>query len=287
LTAGYTLKDGMRKGLRSNFIASILGGLVVATAFLALGLTGQRSVRTVVDEAPLAAQPVPGAALGLTAHDIYLRDAPGVVYVRAVISRQVDNPFDPTPERLQSTATGAGFLVARDGLIITSFHVIDGADPQHGITIRFEDNTARTAAVVGEDQDDDLAVLKVPMGGLSGGIRPLELGNSATVRVGDPTLAIGNPFGLDRTLTGGIVSALQRRITTPAGLTIRNVIQTDAPVTPGSSGGPLIDADGRVIGVTSQIVTDDDDDGGDAGIAFAVPINTVKSLLRPGDITAS
>jgi S1-C subfamily serine protease len=107
-------------------------------------------------------------------------------------------------------------------------------------------------------------------------VDPLQLGDSSSVRVGDPTLAIGNPFGYDRTLTSGIVSALQRQIQAPSGFSINNVIQTDAPINPGNSGGPLLDADGRVIGINSQIAAHGN---ANVGIAFAVPINTAKSML--------
>src|SRR3954452_2944405 len=110
-------------------------------------------------------------------------------------------------------------------------------------------------------------------------LKPLELGNSKSVQVGDPTIAIGNPFGLDRTLTTGGVSALQRKITAPNGFTINNVIQTDAAINPGNSGGPLLDAAGRVIGINSQIETGGGGNG-NVGIGFAIPIDTVKQKLN-------
>ena len=111
-------------------------------------------------------------------------------------------------------------------------------------------------------------------------LKPLELGDSRTVQVGDPTVAIGNPFGLERTLTTGVVSALQRRLTAPSGFTIDNVIQTDAALNPGNSGGPLLDAGGRVIGINSQIATGGgDSSGGSVGIGFAVPVNTAKEVI--------
>ena len=131
------------------------------------------------------------------------------------------------------------------------------------------------ARVVGKDEYTDLALLKVDPDGLD--LQPLELGISTTVQVGDPTVAIGNPFGLDRTLTTGVVSALQRRITAPDGFSIENVIQTDAAINPGNSGGPLIDADGRVIGINSQIATAGAE--GSVGIGFAVPIDTAKAII--------
>jgi S1-C subfamily serine protease len=130
--------------------------------------------------------------------------------------------------------------------------------------------------VVGTDPSSDLALLKVEAP--SGELHPLKLGDSSQVEVGDPVVAIGNPFGLDRTLTTGVVSALQRQITAPNGFTIQHVIQTDAPINPGNSGGPLLDAAGRVIGINSQIITGGAGNG-NVGIGFAVPINTAKKLL--------
>ena len=134
------------------------------------------------------------------------------------------------------------------------------------------------AKPLGKDLDTDLALLRVDPDGLD--LKPLELGDSGTVQVGDPTVAIGNPFGLERTLTTGVVSALQRRLTAPSGFTIDNVIQTDAALNPGNSGGPLLDAAGRVIGINSQIATGGGDSaGGSIGIGFAVPVNTAKDVI--------
>jgi putative serine protease PepD len=199
------------------------------------------------------------------------------VFVRAQVITQVDNPFELFPQRQSTESTGSGFLIDHDGDILTNFHVIEGADRRTGVTVRFEDDIIRHAVVVGVDQDNDLAVLKADMRGLPS-VRPLSLGDSSSVRVGDPTLAIGNPFGLDRTLTSGIVSALQRQIQAPNGFSIDNVIQTDAPINPGNSGGPLLNAIGRVIGINSQIATGGSD--GSIGIAFAVPINTARPLVH-------
>jgi S1-C subfamily serine protease len=205
-----------------------------------------------------------------------VRDAPGVVFIRAREIDQVENPFDLFREQQSSVSTGSGFLIDRDGRILTNYHVIEGASRTAGITVQFEDGVSRRAAVVGQDPDDDLALLRVDTDGLPT-VRPLVLGDSTTVQVGDPTLAIGNPFGLDRTLTSGIVSALQRQIRAPNGFSIDNVIQTDTPTNPGNSGGPLLDATGRVIGINSQIATAGGN--GSSGIAFAVPINTAKAFL--------
>ncbi len=244
----------MKKLLRSPLVAAVLGGLVVALVFLALGVTGRRTTETIVEQAPVAAQPASSGTSTLTPHEIYVRDAPGVVFVRAQVNDQVETPFDLYGQQQSGSSTGSGFLIDRLGHVLTAYHVIQGADRSTGVTLQFGNGVTRTAAVAGEDPDDDLAVLKVDLRGLPR-MQPLPLGDSTTVRVGDPTLAIGNPFGLDRTLTSGIISSLQRQIEAPDGFTIDNVIQTDAPINPGNSGGPLLDAAGRVIGINSQIAT--------------------------------
>jgi S1-C subfamily serine protease len=151
--------------------------------------------------------------------------------------------------------------------------VIEGAS---NVTVAFDDNKTSDAKVVGKDEDDDIALLKVDPKSVH--LQPLSLGSAKSVQVGDPTIAIGNPFGLDRTLTTGVVSALQRQISAPNGFSITDVIQTDAPINPGNSGGPLIDATGRVIGINSQIATGGTSQGS-VGIGFAVPIDTVKRVM--------
>jgi S1-C subfamily serine protease len=266
----------MSRLVRSQFVSALVGGATVAVVFLATGVTGRRSTRTVVEQGPVAAAPASDRE-GLTPHDIYVRDAPGVVFVRAESIQNVDgiDPFDLYPQQQRSEATGSGFLIEAGShrYILTNDHVIAGAQT---ITVQFEDSVTRDAKVVGRSPDNDLALLQADLTGVSA--RPLALGDSATVQVGDPTLAIGNPFGLDRTLTSGIVSALQRQIQAPNGFSIDNVIQTDAPINPGNSGGPLIDAAGRVIGINSQIATGTGGNGS-VGIGFAVPIDTAKEFL--------
>jgi S1-C subfamily serine protease len=259
--------------IRSPFVSALLGGVLVAVVVVALGIAGEGSTKTVVGQAPISTGRASSSTASLTPHDIYARDAPGVVYVRALVVQTVENPFDLTPQQQSSESRGSGFLIDRSGRILTNFHVVDGAQR---ITVQFEDRVVRAAKVVGQDANNDLALLKVNLGGLQ--VLPLKLGDSSSVQVGDPTLAIGNPFGLDRTLTSGIVSALQRQIQAPNGFSIDNVIQTDAPINPGNSGGPLIDAAGRVIGINSQIATGGTGRGS-VGIAFAVPINTAQHLL--------
>jgi S1-C subfamily serine protease len=268
----------MRSLLRSPFIAALLGGVVVAVALLAAGVVGgTTTTKTVIQQSPVAtSKPASsGSSEGaLTAHDIYERDAPGVVFIRSRIVQDVASPFDfGQPQQQQSEATGTGFVIDKQGDILTNYHVIAGAS---SVSVGFDDNTTVEAKVLGQDAQNDLALLHV--GVSADKLTPLQLGDSSSVQVGDPVLAIGNPFGLDRTLTTGVVSALQREIQAPNGFAIQHVIQTDAPINPGNSGGPLLDAAGRVIGINSQIETGGSGNG-NIGIGFAVPINTAKRLL--------
>jgi len=263
----------MRRILSSQFFAALVGGAIVAAAMLIAGV-GNTTNRTVVEPTAL------GADTGATTSgqppwgEIYQHDAPGVVYVTATVVQQTYSPFDLFPSTTQGTDTGSGFVINRDGVILTNNHVIAGAVK---ITVAFADNQTVTARVIGKDPDDDLALLKVNPDGLH--LVPLPLGNSDTVQVGDPTAAIGNPFGLPRSLTTGVVSALQREIQAPNSFEIDNVIQTDAPINPGNSGGPLLNAQGQVIGINSQIETGGGSGGGSVGIGFAIPINTAEAVI--------
>ncbi len=172
----------------------------------------------------------------------------------------------------EGEATGTGFVVSADGLIVTNGHVVDGAQ-QVSVQLGTE-STTRTAQVVGGDADQDLAVLQVDTGGEQ--LKPLRLATSG-VEVGDTVYAIGSPFGLSQTFTSGIVSAVGRDIQAPDGATIADVIQTDAAINPGNSGGPLLDANGDVVGVNSQIASQG---GGNDGIGFSIPAATVKTMLE-------
>jgi putative serine protease PepD len=187
---------------------------------------------------------------------VYDSAGPGVVSVRA------------------GPRGGTGFVVRKDGTIVTNAHVVAGAQTAQ---VRFGDSGEEVEAeVLGSDISSDLAVLRVDPGSV-GPLRPLPLANSERVKVGDAVVAIGHPFGLDRTATAGIVSGVGREIRAPDGFQIDEVIQTDAPINPGNSGGPLLDARGRVVGVNSQIATGGG--GGNVGIGFAVPSNTVREVL--------
>jgi putative serine protease PepD len=175
----------------------------------------------------------------------------------------------------QGQGTGSGFVVSSDGLIVTNQHVVDGASE---VAVKIgTDGEQLPAEIVGVDASQDLALLKVDGNDLP----TLELGDSESVEVGDDTYAIGNPYGLDHTLTTGVVSALDRDLQAPNGATISGAIQTDAALNPGNSGGPLLDGDGKVIGVNAQIAASNG--GGNVGIGFAIPASTVKQFVEQAE----
>ncbi len=267
----------MRRTFTIPFISAVIGGAVVVAVIAAFGGLGQsdKSVTT-IQAAPLTPSNASQQTPRLTPHDIYVRDAPGVVFVTSTVVQKTESPFNlfgGGESQRQGQATGSGIVINGSGTILTNYHVIENAIK---VTVSFEKGQTVDAQVVGKDPSNDLAVLHIPTDGLS--LHPLTLGDSSAVQVGDPVLAIGNPFDLERTLTTGIISALQREITAPNGFTINNVIQTDAPINPGNSGGPLLNAVGQVIGINSQIETGGTG-GGSVGIGFAVPINTAKSEI--------
>jgi S1-C subfamily serine protease len=267
-------------------VAAVLGGFAAVGAVALLGGLGGDT--TVVTETSASANPglAPANGRGLTVNQIYERAASGVVRVNATNNstsfapRVV--PSDQSPTTPQSSALGSGFVIDKAGHIVTNYHVVEGANE---VTVSFSNRDTVKAEVVGTDPSTDLAVLRVDTSAAA--LTPLPLGDSDAVRVGDPVVAIGNPFGLDRTVTSGIVSALQRLITAPNQFAIDHVIQTDAPINHGNSGGPLLSSRGQVIGVNTQIETGDTATG-NVGIGFSVPSNTVKDvvaqILRTGRV---
>ncbi len=268
----------MRRTFAIPFIAALVGGAVVAVVIAAFGgLSSSTSTITTVQSAPLQPSNASQVSTGLTPHEIYVRDAPGVVFVTSTIVQQGEsspfNLFGGGESQRQGKATGSGIVIDGNGTILTNYHVVENAVK---VQVSIEKGQNVDAQVVGKDPSNDLAVLRIPTDGLT--LHPLTLGDSGKVQVGDPVLAIGNPFDLERTLTTGVISALQRQITAPNGFAIDNVLQTDAPINPGNSGGPLLNAQGQVIGLNSQIETGGSG-GGSVGIGFAVPINTAKSEL--------
>jgi S1-C subfamily serine protease len=262
-------------------VAAVIGGGV---AIGAVSLTGAlESTTTVVTETSAQLSSQPGrASSGMSVNEIYRRAASGVVRINATTNSTATpgtgNPWG-TP---QQSAIGSGFVIDKTGHIVTNYHVVEGADI---VTVSFSNRDTVKAEIVGTDPSSDLAVLRVNTS--ASALTPLALGDSDQLQVGDPVVAIGNPFGLDRTATSGIVSALQRLITAPNRFTIDHVIQTDAPINHGNSGGPLLNARGQVIGVNTQIETGDTASG-NVGIGFSVPSNTVKDvvaqILRTGHV---
>jgi S1-C subfamily serine protease len=247
----------------TTVLAALLGGIIVAAAMLIFDVGGGGdTTTTVVEQSPLAtANPQKG---GLTPRSIYKRDAPGVVFIRARIVEAGQ----------QAEATGSGFVIGRGGSILTNAHVVGAAKR---VSVKFSDSKVASAKVTGTDPSTDLALLLVDPGGLD--LHALTLGSSKSVQVGDPALAIGNPFGLERTLTTGVISAIGRSIPSlQQGFDIGNALQTDAAINPGNSGGPLLDALGRVIGVNSQIETGSGGRG-NVGVGFAVAIDTAKEVI--------
>ena len=253
--------------------AALSGFLAVAlVATLALGFGGafdrgssssSSSSSTPPVSAPLGSPsaPLPSNA---TVADLYAKVSPGVVQVE---SRDGNG----------GGGTGSGFVVSTDGRVVTNDHVVDGAT-QVRVVFGSKDNSDPVPAkVVGTDPSTDLAVLRVDPSKVKGGLKPLALGDSNALRVGETTIAIGSPFGLSGSLTTGVVSALDRSVQSPNGFAIDKVVQTDAAINPGNSGGPLLDARGRVIGVNAQIATNGAD--ANSGVGFAIPVNTVKSVV--------
>jgi S1-C subfamily serine protease len=269
----------MNRSFVVPFIAALIGGAIVAGVIaLAGGLGSSTStVTTIQSAAPIAPSNASRTSTGLTPHDIYERDAPGVAFVTSTVVEQGEsspfNLFGGGETQRQGEDTGSGIVIDNNGTILTNYHVVENAVK---VQVSFEKGKNVEAKVIGKDPSHDLAILRIPTDGLT--LHPLTLGDSSTVQVGDPVLAIGNPFDLERTLTTGVISALQRTITAPNGFTIDNVLQTDAPINPGNSGGPLLNAAGEVIGINSQIETGGSGDGS-VGIGFAVPINLAKSEL--------
>jgi len=253
----------------------IIGGVVVAVAIAVLGVGETTTTTTVAAGQPAGfghRAAVADSGGGLTAREIYKRDAPGVVFIKANVVQKSTDPFGFSQDQ-SGTATGSGFVISDKGLILTNAHVVNGAS---SIQVQFGNKRTAQAQVLGRDESTDIALLKVDPSNLD--LHPLKMGNSNFLQVGDPTLAIGNPFGLERTLTTGVVSAVKRTIGAPNGFQIDGVIQTDAAINPGNSGGPLLNSKGEVVGINSQIQTGNGGNG-NVGIGFAVPINTAKQIL--------
>ena len=253
----------MRTALTA-LVSAIIGGLVTAL-FLFAGVYGLKDGAdsvTIKEVAPphKSSGATPVSSEGSSVREVYTRDGRGVVSVDVAATSEAG----PTG--------GSGFVVDEAGHIVTNQHVVEGAED---ISVRFADGTRREAEVVGQDPSTDVAVIKVDAP--QEALEPLTLGDSTSVGVGEPVIAIGNPLNVGISVTTGIVSGLGRPIKAPNNYTINDAVQTDAAINPGNSGGPLLDSRGTVIGVNAQIASES---GGFEGVGFAVPIDTVKGVVK-------
>jgi putative serine protease PepD len=251
--------------------------LVAAAALGAAGALGvweatNRDNDSSAVQPAAVAQPVATTRASSLIAQLYKRSIPGVVEVNSTSTAGSDTTPFGAPGGGTTQSTGSGFVADTDGHVITNEHVVAGAT---SVTVRFHDGQTMKAEVVGEDASTDVAVLKLDH--LPDGVTPLPLGSTSALEIGDAVIAIGSPFGLEGTVTSGIVSGMGREIQSPDGFTIDNAIQTDAALNHGNSGGPLIDATGRVVGMNSQIASES---GGSDGIGYAIPIETVRSIAR-------
>ena len=266
----------------SNVFFTFLGAAAVGLVIAILSVTGvlddlgngdrQTVVTTPPPSSTIDAAPdtAPPGSAPTDVSGIYARVAPGVAFISASGTAAAT----PSGGGDQSSASGSGFLIDGKGHVVTNDHVVEGAGR---FTVRFgEDGAALDATLVGRDPSTDLAVLAVDAAKVPAETRPLQLASSGGLRPGDAAIAIGSPFGLSGTVTTGIISALDREIESPNGFPISGVLQTDAAINPGNSGGPLLDGNGRVIGVNSQIKSGS---GSNSGVGFAVPVSTVKFVV--------
>jgi S1-C subfamily serine protease len=256
-------------------IAALAGAIATFLAVLILGASATRSKPAVrasgvslhSGSSSGARREVAATSNTLTATQIYQRDSGGVVSIKAVTAEGEDS--------------GTGIVLDNKGLILTNDHVVSGASSMVAGPGKSSSLT-RTAMLVGEEANEDLALIRIDPSGL--GLKPLNLASSGSVQVGDSVYAIGNPYGLTETLTRGIVSALGREISAPDGAKITGAIQTDAALNPGNSGGPLLNEEGEVIGVNSQIASDaarsEGSQPGSTGVGFAVSSDTVAQAVK-------
>jgi S1-C subfamily serine protease len=253
-------------------VAALVGGLAGAGIALAVRDSDGASSSSTAQATPIVSA-APKRHGALSAEAVYRRGAPGVVVITATQSENVPaTAFSPAVKR-QVRVLGSGFVLDRRGDIVTNEHVVaNGKD----VTVGFSAGATYSAKVLGTDASTDVAVIRVnaPRSALD----PLSLADSNSVQVGDTVYAIGNPFGLDRTMTAGIVSAVGRDIQAPNGLSIPRAIQTDAPINHGNSGGPLLDVEGQVIGINDQLQSGGAVDG-NVGVGFAIASNTVRAIV--------
>jgi S1-C subfamily serine protease len=271
------------RSLVSFFGGAVSVGLVVGVLALA-GLINDNSSPSTTTAAPPAAtatatdggggtSATPVAATPTNVTAIYKRVSPGVVFVASSTSGGGGNSL--LGGGGGEAASGSGFVLDTSGHIVTNEHVVEGFNT---FSVRVgADQKEIPATLAGKDPSSDLAVLKIDPAKVTGGLKPLTLGDSDVLSPGDQAIAIGSPFGLEGTVTTGIVSALGRTIIAPNGFPIANAVQTDAAINPGNSGGPLLDGRGRVIGINSQIKTGTSDSN--SGVGFAIPVSSIKTVV--------
>ena len=262
-------RDVIRTMIRATQKASVVATLVLALAAGGVathaGLSLRNSTNVVRQVTVTNAQAVSSTST-LSVNEIYRRAYRGVVQI--TVTQSSAGPFG-APET--QTAQGSGFVYDTSGDIVTNEHVVDGAV---SISVKFWNGRTYKATLVGSDASSDLALIKVEAP--SSLLHPLTIGDSSTLQVGDSVVAIGSPFGLNESVTSGIVSALHREITAPNNATIHEAIQSDAALNHGNSGGPLLDDEGRVIGVNAQI---ESSSGGDDGVGFAISSALLRSTI--------
>jgi S1-C subfamily serine protease len=246
---------------------AVLGGVVGAGTVAALDDT-----QAAVPEVTVTSTTASAADTTTSVSEVYRKVNKGVVTITVAAATSSEMPFAPPGSgSQQSQAQGSGFVYDEAGHIVTNQHVVDGAEE---ITVQFWDGSTASAELIGTDASTDLAVIQVDADASK--LHPLALGRSSELSVGDGVIAVGSPFGLEGTVTSGIVSALHRQITAPNDFTIDDAIQTDAAINHGNSGGPLLDVDGNVVGVNSQI---ESSGGGSDGVGFAVPSDTIRPIV--------
>ena len=264
-----------RRGL-GLFATVLVAGITALVVGLVAGLSGYLIGQSVDENAVPAAPVVAAVPLTQSSGDTSPRSDQSIA---GIVSAVLPSVVSILVEGAEESGSGSGFVLRPDGYILTNNHVVNFSDDDKKITVVFSDGTEAKGTIVGTNDSYDLAVIKVKESAL----RPLTLGNSDALAVGDSAIAIGAPLGLDGTVTYGIISALDRPVTagTQGDVSYINAIQTDAAINPGNSGGPLLDATGRVIGVNSAIATMiGGGEGGSIGLGFAIPVNSAKRIAE-------
>jgi putative serine protease PepD len=265
----------MTKQLTAVMAALLLGAGVGGAVGAAVALETDSDSSPASSAGSASAQPVVQMSSSTAA--LYKRVKDSVVEVHAATGSSQATPFG---DQAPGQATGSGFVIDEEGRIVTNQHVVDGAE---SVEVEFSDGTEVSADVVGTDPSTDIAVLDVDRP--SSELTPLQFAPTGSLEVGSPVIVLGSPFGLEGTLTTGVISAVGREIQSPNGFTIENAVQTDAAMNHGNSGGPVLDTNGRVVGVASQIRSEN---GGNVGIGYAVPGDTAKrvadALIADGKI---